>query len=162
MAAKYFWTEFPSYFTTDNFLWIGGDLPKKLFNLQRTFSPRKTGVWLKKVKNKNAPGLGKSGSIVICGYEISENSKHSRCPYTAAKWVLRPVGQSAHLFLLGIPKPRWFYARMLTTIIILNPVLCVWFCCRCWLSSWFWIYYYQVVIARWADGLYGGTGRDCE
>ena len=86
MAAKYFWTEFPSYFTTD------------------IFSEKNRGL-LEKSENKNAPGFGKSGSIMFCGYEIWENSKHSRCPYTAAKWAFRPVGQSTHWFLLGVPKP---------------------------------------------------------
>ena len=46
--------------------------------------PKNRGL-LEKSENKNAPGLGKSGSIAFCGYEILECSKHSRCPYTAAK-----------------------------------------------------------------------------
>jgi len=82
---------------------MGGTLEKiSLFIFQRTFSGKNlvpaqknfsfhftTDIFSEKnrglLENKNAPGLGKSGSIVICGYEISENSKHSRCPYTAAK-----------------------------------------------------------------------------
>ena len=56
----------PSHFTTD------------------IFSEKNRGL-LDKSENKSAPGLGKSGSIVFYGYEILENSKHSRCPYTAAK-----------------------------------------------------------------------------
>ena len=59
-----------------------GGSPQKTFQFTTDiFSEKNRGL----LKNKNAPGLGKSGSIVICGYEISENSKHSRCPYTAAK-----------------------------------------------------------------------------
>ena len=105
MAAKYFWTEFPSYFTTDNILWIGGGSPKKSFHFTTDIFSEKNKGLLEKSENKNAPGLGKSGSIAFCGYEILECSKHSRCPYTAAKWAFRPVCQSAHLFLLGAPKP---------------------------------------------------------
>ncbi|MBS6859629.1 MAG: hypothetical protein KH202_01685 [Clostridiales bacterium] len=72
----------PSYLTTDIFLRIGGVPPKNSFQFTTDiFSEKNRGL----LENKNAPGLGKSGSIVICGYEISENSKHSRCPYTAAK-----------------------------------------------------------------------------
>lgn len=37
-----------------------GVSPKILFNLQRTFSPRKTGVCLKKVKIKMLPALEKA------------------------------------------------------------------------------------------------------
>ena len=59
----------------------GGISPKTFQFTTDIFSEKNRGL----LENKNAPGLGKSGSIVICGYEISENSKHSRCPYTAAK-----------------------------------------------------------------------------
>ena len=65
------------------FVW---DSSKNLLNhlLCSRDLPQKTGTCLKKVKTKNVPGSGKSGSMVFCGYEILENSKHSRCPYTAA------------------------------------------------------------------------------
>ena len=58
--------KYPSHFSTDIFSEKNRDL-------------------LEKSENKKALGLEKSGSTVIYGYEILESSKHSRCPYTAAK-----------------------------------------------------------------------------
>ena len=62
-----------------------GGSPKKSFHFTTDIFSEKNRGLIEKSENKNAPGLGKSGSIMFCGYEISENSKHSRCPYTAAK-----------------------------------------------------------------------------
>jgi len=72
--------------TTDKFLRIGGDTRKNIpFHISTDIFSEKNRGLIEKSENKNAPGFGKSGSIMFCGYEISENSKHSRCPYTAAK-----------------------------------------------------------------------------
>ena len=55
--GKYFGTEYHLLLYNGQFFVNGGDLPKKLFNLQRTFSPRKTGVCL---KIKMLPALEKA------------------------------------------------------------------------------------------------------
>lgn len=62
-----------------------GGISKNSFKFTTDIFSEKNRGLLEKSENKNAPGLGKSGSIAFCGYEILENSKHSRCPYTAAK-----------------------------------------------------------------------------
>ena len=67
-----------------NFCELGG-IPKNSFHFTTDIFSEKNRGLLDKSENKSAPGLGKSGSIVFYGYEILENSKHSRCPYTAAK-----------------------------------------------------------------------------
>ena len=54
--------------------------------------------------------IGRRPQTQLCG-DALENSKHSRCPYTAANCVLRPVGRFAHLFLLGVPKPQLFHSK---------------------------------------------------
>ena len=82
-AKVIFWNRIPPpTLQRTIFCELGGGSPQKTFQFTTDiFSEKNRGL----LENKNAPGLGKSGSIVICGYEISENSKHSRCPYTAAK-----------------------------------------------------------------------------
>lgn len=62
-----------------------GGISKNSFQFTMDIFSEKNRGLLEKSENKNAPGLGKSGSIAFCGYEILECSKHSRCPYTAAK-----------------------------------------------------------------------------
>lgn len=61
-----------------------GGISKNTFQFTTDIFSEKNRGLLEKSENKNAPGLGKSGSIAFCGYEILECSKHSRCPYTAA------------------------------------------------------------------------------
>lgn len=57
-CGQIFWNRIPPpTLQRTIFCELGGDLPKKLFNLQRTFSPRKTGVCL---KIKMLPALEKA------------------------------------------------------------------------------------------------------
>lgn len=81
-CGQIFWNRIPPPTLQRTIFCELGGPPQKTFQFTTDiFSEKNRGL----LENKNAPGLGKSGSIVICGYEISENSKHSRCPYTAAK-----------------------------------------------------------------------------
>ena len=60
----------------------------------------------KKISIRNALSFFEQRErIHICGYEIWENSKHSRCPYTRQKWAFRLCSLCAHFILLGFPKP---------------------------------------------------------
>ena len=60
-ARVIFWNRIsPPTLQRTIFCELGGYLQKILFNLQRTFSPRKTGVCLKKVKIKMLPALEKA------------------------------------------------------------------------------------------------------
>ncbi|WP_143383440.1 hypothetical protein [Flavonifractor sp. An9] len=74
------------HFSTDSFAQKLGTRSEKIpFHFTTDIFSEKNRGLLEKRKNKNTPGFGKSGSIMICNYEVSKNSKHSRCPYTAAK-----------------------------------------------------------------------------
>ncbi len=59
-ARVIFWNRIPLLLYNGQYFVDWGDLSKILFTLQRTFSPRKTGVRLKKVKIKMLPALGKA------------------------------------------------------------------------------------------------------
>lgn len=59
-ARVIFWNRIPLLLYNRQYFVDWGDLSKILFTLQRTFSPRKTGVRLKKVKIKMLPALGKA------------------------------------------------------------------------------------------------------
>ena len=83
--------------------------------LSQTFSARffdslNTVVFPPFITARMGQKIGRRPQTQLCG-DALENSKHSRCPYTAANCVLRPVGRFAHLFLLGVPKPQLFHSK---------------------------------------------------
>ena len=62
---------------------------------------------------KCAPDFAKAGAQNICGYEIRENSKQIRCPYTPEKCEYRPCRQT-HIFCFGeSPSPLYSQKKIL-------------------------------------------------
>ena len=97
-------------------------IPKNSFHFTTDIFSEKNRGLLDKSENKMLPALEKAEA------SCSADMRFERTASTAAVRTQRRnerSGLSAHLFLLGAPKPRWFYVRLLTTIIILNIILCV-------------------------------------
>lgn len=66
-------------------------------------SSQRSTLKFEKSETINASGFGQSESIMICRYAILANSKHGRCPYTAAKCVF---GLSVSLPICSCRKPQ--------------------------------------------------------
>ena len=97
-----------------------GTLEKTSLTLQRTDFHPNTPFEGKDCNKKALSAFSKARAQYICGYEILENSKHSRCIYTcglASKSGVRTRGKNEHFRLVAFALilSCWEYPNPLKT-----------------------------------------------